>query len=153
MNTGEHLWWIPVGDTPNRILGHPALQGIDIGNTGSGQQAAPARNSDPTLLYGQRQRRHALPLCREQDDRGERIGQVELSASGRYGMMTYMHEGRQHVVMQIEGGLVALALPDGPNPWLEDFRTTTLTRPESSPRKPTTDPCPRMPPSLGSESK
>ena len=26
-------------------------------------------------------------------------------------MMTYMHQGRQHVVVQIQGGLVALALP------------------------------------------
>ena len=42
---------------------------------------------------------------------GERLGQVELPASGRYGMMTYMHQGRQHVVMQIQGGLVAVALP------------------------------------------
>jgi hypothetical protein len=26
-------------------------------------------------------------------------------------MMTYMHQGRQHVVVQIQGGLVAVALP------------------------------------------
>ena len=49
MNTGEHLWWIPVGDTPNRILGHPALQGVEIGNTGSGRQAA--QLVTPTLLF------------------------------------------------------------------------------------------------------
>ena len=34
LNTGETLWWIPNGDTPDRFKNHAALQGIDIGNTG-----------------------------------------------------------------------------------------------------------------------
>ena len=48
---------------------------------------------------------------------GRKLGTVELPAPGQYGMMTYMHEGRQFVVVQIgEGGthpgsLAALALP------------------------------------------
>src|SRR5690606_20145536 len=31
MNTGEHLWWIPNGQTPERIRNHPALAGVDVG--------------------------------------------------------------------------------------------------------------------------
>ena len=48
---------------------------------------------------------------------GEKVGTVELPAPGQYGMMTYQHEGRQFVIVQIgEGGvfpgsLAALALP------------------------------------------
>ena len=48
---------------------------------------------------------------------GRKLGTVALPAPGQYGMMTYMHEGRQYVVVQIgEGGvypgsLAALALP------------------------------------------
>ena len=34
MNTGEHLWETPNGDTPERIRNHPALQGVDLPNTG-----------------------------------------------------------------------------------------------------------------------
>ena len=34
MNTGEHLWQIPNGDTPERIKNHPALKGVDLPNTG-----------------------------------------------------------------------------------------------------------------------
>ncbi len=110
MNTGEHLWWIPVGDTPNRILGHPALQGVDIGNTGSGQQAA--QLVTPTLLFYTGNGSDGTPyLYAVNKASGERLGQVELPASGRYGMMTYTHRGRQHIVVQIQGGLVAVTLP------------------------------------------
>ena len=48
---------------------------------------------------------------------GAKVGTVELPAPGQYGMMTYRHDGRQFVIVQIgEGGvfpgsLAALALP------------------------------------------
>ena len=49
---------------------------------------------------------------------GEILGSVELPAPGQYGMMTYLHEGRQYIVVQIgsiqtgfPGSLVAYALP------------------------------------------
>ena len=35
---------------------------------------------------------------------GEELGSIELPAPGMYGMMTYMHEGRQHIVVQIGRG-------------------------------------------------
>ena len=41
---------------------------------------------------------------------GERLGSVALPASVRYGIMTYMHEGQQHVLGQVSGGLVVLKL-------------------------------------------
>ena len=49
---------------------------------------------------------------------GEIVGSVELPAPGQYGMMTYMHRGKQYIVVQIgssrtdfPGGLVAYRLP------------------------------------------
>ena len=49
---------------------------------------------------------------------GEILGSVELPALGLYGMMTYMHEGKQYIVVQIgsfrtdfPGALVAYAFP------------------------------------------
>jgi quinoprotein glucose dehydrogenase len=44
---------------------------------------------------------------------GTRVGSVELPAPGQYGMMTYLHQGRQHIVVQVgdPGRLVALRLP------------------------------------------
>ena len=35
MNTGDHLWFIPNGDTPDNVANNPALQGLDIPNTGN----------------------------------------------------------------------------------------------------------------------
>ena len=49
---------------------------------------------------------------------GERVGSVELPAPGMYGMMTYMHEGKQYIVVQtgqqgrVPESYVALALPE-----------------------------------------
>lgn len=52
--------------------------------------------------------------------RDKRTGQIvattELPASGQYGMMTFMHEGKQYIVVNVSsgdmpGGYVALTLP------------------------------------------
>ena len=52
MNTGEHLWWIPNGDTPARIQNHPSLQGIDLPNTGQPSHAT-ALVTRSLLMYGE----------------------------------------------------------------------------------------------------
>ena len=111
MNTGAHLWWIPVGDTPNSVLEHDALQGMDIPNTGTGRQAAQIVTST-LLMYTGEGSDGTSYLFAVDKATGERLGQVELPAQPRYGMMTYMHEGRQHVVIQAPNTLVALRLAD-----------------------------------------
>ena len=115
MNTGEQLWQIPNGDTPDRIKNHPALQGVDLPNTGV--TTIPVTLATRSLLI------HAegsggQPVLRAIDKKtGERLGVVEIPAQGQYGMMTYLHEGKQYIVVQImspthPGSLVALRLPD-----------------------------------------
>jgi len=110
MNTGEHLWWIPNGDTPDNIRNNPALEGIDIGETGrSGHSAMMVT---PTLLLASGQGSDGTPYLYAIDKAtGERLGAVEIPGVARYGLMAYEHEGRQYVVVQIPGSLVALALP------------------------------------------
>ena len=34
MNTGEKLWDIPIGQTPERVGNHPRLRGVDVPNLG-----------------------------------------------------------------------------------------------------------------------
>ena len=114
MNTGEHLWETPNGDTPDRIRNHPALEQVDVPNTG--RQSHPITMVTKTLLItaegtGGTPRLHALDKST-----GERLGTVSLPASGQYGMMGYEHDGRQYIVVQVAGrdlpgSLAALRLP------------------------------------------
>ncbi|MFM1896350.1 MAG: hypothetical protein RLZZ385_1424, partial [Pseudomonadota bacterium] len=42
---------------------------------------------------------------------GERLAGIETPGLGMYGMMSYQHEGRQRIVVQVPGQLVAYSLP------------------------------------------
>ena len=114
MNTGEHLWWIPNGNTPERIRNHPALQGVDLPNTGqtleSHHDGHERRYS--SLLRAAVVSRASMPWTRRPE---ERLATIDLPAAGQYGMMTYMYEGNQYIVVQTGGrtpaALVALRLP------------------------------------------
>jgi quinoprotein glucose dehydrogenase len=113
MNTGEHLWRIPNGDTPAFIRNHPALKGVTLPNTG--QQSHAVMMATPTLLITAPGGTDAV-LYAVDKNTGKRLGTVKLPAPGQYGMMGYLHEGKQYVVVQImgqtyPGSLVALRLP------------------------------------------
>ena len=41
---------------------------------------------------------------------GRRVGKVATRERGEYGIMTYMHGGKQYVVLPINGGYIALGL-------------------------------------------
>jgi quinoprotein glucose dehydrogenase len=110
MNTGEHLWMIPVGETPDRYRENPALAGIDIGNTGSGD-VAPMIVTPSMLMYTAEGADGTPFLYGVDKQTGASLGKVELPELPGYGMMTYAHDGEQYVVMQITGGLFAVKLP------------------------------------------
>ncbi|HUF75991.1 MAG TPA: PQQ-binding-like beta-propeller repeat protein [Longimicrobiales bacterium] len=125
MNTGDKLWDIPIGQTPERLTGHPLLQGVDIPPTGGTGNSIQMVVGDLLLQTTEDLRGDAetsengAPLLHARDKRtGEILASVELPAPGQYGMMTYMHEGRQYIVVQAgsakrgqPGRLVALRLP------------------------------------------
>ena len=52
LNTGEQLWWIPNGDTPDQVKNHPALQGMEIPNTGQRAHAT-VLLTKTLLMYGE----------------------------------------------------------------------------------------------------
>jgi quinoprotein glucose dehydrogenase len=109
MKTGDHLWWIPVGETPNQIKTNPALGGLTIPNTGTGRQAA--QIVTPTLLMYAGETGDGAPHLFAVDKRtGQALGKVKVPRPVRYGMISYLHGGRQYVVVQMNGGLAALAL-------------------------------------------
>ena len=110
MNTGEHLWWVPVGETPKKVLDHPDVKGKDIGNTGSGTVAQMVVT--PTLLMYTDVASDGTPhLFAINKTTGESVGKVEIDEKSNYGIMTYTHAGRQYVMLQTGPTLTAVALP------------------------------------------
>jgi glucose dehydrogenase len=125
MNTGRHAWSLPVGPTLERITNHPLLAGIDIPDSGGVGFSVQMVMGDilvqtRSLSEGGIQNIPDAPLTLNARDKltGEILGSVPLPAPGQYGMMTYMHEGKQYIVVQTgssrtddPAGLVALRLP------------------------------------------
>jgi len=111
MNTGERIWWVPIGDVPENIANHPALRGVDTSDFGGGGNSVNMVAGD--LLYTS-EGSSGPPVLNAWNKRtGEHVGEVELPGSIQYGMMTYMHEGKQTLVLQVgrPARLVALRLP------------------------------------------
>jgi len=125
MNTGDKLWDIPVGNTPQQLLDHPLLQGVNIPNTGGTGHSIQMVVGDLLIqttedLRGQAELgENGDPLLHARDKlTGEILASVEIPIPGEYGMMTYMHEGRHYILLQAgsprrrqPGVLLVLALP------------------------------------------
>src|SRR5690606_695316 len=115
LNTGDVLWVIPYGDAPREqqdaIRNHPLLQGVDV-DPNRGQQGpmggvmVTANMLLAPMIVDEQPHLVAIDKAT-----GERVGQVPTEALGRYGLMTYMHEGKQYIVVQQAGLLQAFALP------------------------------------------
>ena len=115
LNTGEHLWMIPNGDTvqeqQDAFRNHPLLNGMDVDtNWGRGGHAAMMATS--TLLFATGftadNRPHLFAIDKKT---GRRVGAVPTPTLGRYGLMSYMHQGKQYVILPVVGGYTTLALP------------------------------------------
>jgi glucose dehydrogenase len=115
LNTGEHLWVMPYGDAPQEqqdaIRNNPMLKGANVnpnvGRTGLGGLMVTA-----TMLLAPGQTADGTPYLFALDKRtGQRLGKLSTAGLSRYGMMTYMHQGKQYVVVQLSNGLQAFALP------------------------------------------
>ena len=116
MNTGEHLWTIPHGDAPEEqqavLRDHPLLQGVEGVETNQGRPGHSAMTASPTLLFATGQTSDGTPHLFAIDKRtGERVGQLEIPDLSTYGMSSWVHEGQQHILIQLPGGLAALRLP------------------------------------------
>ncbi len=125
MNTGDKLWDIPIGQTPERITNHPLLAGVDVPNFGGTGHSIQMVVGDLLVQTTEDLRgetavnENGMPMLHARDKRtGEILASVEVPIPGQYGMMTFMHEGKQYIVMQAgsarrnqPGSLVALTLP------------------------------------------
>ena len=84
MNTGEHLW--STGETPDRIRNNPALAGVDIGDTGTGNVVSMVVTKN-LLVYSDVDHDGETALLYAIDKQsGDELGRIEVPAQSRYGM-------------------------------------------------------------------
>jgi quinoprotein glucose dehydrogenase len=125
MNTGEKLWDVPVGQTPARIRNSPLLRDVEVPNSGGTGHSIQMVMGDLLVQTAEDLRGETEvnaknePLLNARDKRtGQVLASVALPTPGQYGMMTFMHQGKQYIVVQAgsarrnqPGSLVALTLP------------------------------------------
>jgi len=117
LNTGEHRWMIPNGDTPDRIKNHPALRGVTIPRTG--QSAHANLLVTKTLLFYGEGRGGGPGFHAVDKATGQEVAMVRLPGATNAAPITYLYRGRQYIVVAIASAdvpaeLVALALPQAP---------------------------------------
>jgi quinoprotein glucose dehydrogenase len=121
LNTGQHVWMMANADTPQEILEHEKLKGIDIPRTGHDERVGMLLTK--ALLFAGEGAGLYVAFGRGNKFRahdkltGEIISEIELPANQSGMPMTYAINGRQFIVLAVgaenhPGELVALALGD-----------------------------------------
>jgi glucose dehydrogenase len=116
MNTGEHLWMVPNGDTPqaaqDAFRNNPLLKGVSNLDTNWGRRGTAALAASSTLLFAAGttadNRNNLFGIDKKT---GKRVGSVVIPRAGGYGLMSYTHNGKQYIVIPTNGGYTAVALP------------------------------------------
>jgi len=121
MNTGDHVWMQPIGNTPENIKNHPMLKGVTIPKTGR-----PGRTGimvTKSLLWaGERGpldtvNGEQVSWFRSYDKAtGAVVSEMTIPANVTNVPMTYMANGKQYIVIAVAAvgkpaELLALALP------------------------------------------
>jgi quinoprotein glucose dehydrogenase len=126
MNTGEMIWQKTHGTTPDNIRNNPALEGLDVDRLGAyGRIFIGTLTTGSLVIAGEgathtNENGETVALLRAYDKAtGEDVqGRVEMPARQTGSPMTYLHEGRQYIVLAVShqganagGELIAYALP------------------------------------------
>jgi quinoprotein glucose dehydrogenase len=121
LDTGDIIWQVPHGETPDAIKNHPALKGLNIprtgrpGNVGTLVTKTLVVSGEPG--FGMTSTGQRGSMLRAYDKKtGSEVGAVYMPAPQTGSPMTYMLNGRQYLVVAISGGtysgeLLALKLP------------------------------------------
>jgi quinoprotein glucose dehydrogenase len=120
LNTGEHLWMVANGEGPRD---HPALAGLDLPRLGHPGRASPlvtktllfVADGSPTMAVQPEWGGGRMFRAYDKAS-GDLLWEMELPAGVSAAPITYMHEGRQYIVLTLsetdtESEILALALP------------------------------------------
>jgi quinoprotein glucose dehydrogenase len=126
MNTGEILWQKTHSSTPDEIKNHPALKGLELPRLGQpGRTFVGVLTTKTLVIAGEggvhtNSKGEQVALLRAYDKAtGEDVaGEVNMPGKQTGSPMTYMHNGKQYVVVAVTtnganagGELIAYALP------------------------------------------
>jgi quinoprotein glucose dehydrogenase len=122
LDSGDILWQVPHGETPDAIRNHPALKGLNIPRTGRQGQVGTLVTRTLVIAgepgFGPTPSGQRGSMLRAYDKRtGADAGAVSMPAPQTGSPMTYMLNGRQYLVVAISGGsysgeLVAFTAPN-----------------------------------------
>ncbi len=122
LKTGDILWQVAHGETPDNVREHPDLQGVDIPRTGRIGRVGTLITQ--TLVIAGEPGTFMTPsgeqgaMLRAYDKQtGAEVGEVFMPVGVSGSPMTYMHEGAQYIVVATSGGgvageLLAFRLPE-----------------------------------------
>jgi len=121
MNTGDILWQIAHGDTPDEVRNSPVLKGLDIPRTGQNGIIGILTTKtliiagDPLATTTPSHPKGAL-LHAYDKTTGNEVGAVYLPAQQSGSPMTYMLNGKQYIVVAVSsnsysGEYIAFTLP------------------------------------------
>jgi quinoprotein glucose dehydrogenase len=123
LDRGELIWQVPHGDTPDNVRNHPKLKGLDIPKTGQGGSVGLAITKtlvilgDPQVTTTPGRPRGAMLRAYDKQS-GNEVGAVWMPAQQSGSPMTYLANGRQHIVVAVSGGnysgeYIAFRVPEG----------------------------------------
>ena len=123
LDRGDLLWQVPHGDTPDNVRNHPKLKGMDIPKTGQGGSVGLAITKtlvilgDPQVTMMPGRPRGAMLRAYDKQT-GNEVGAVWMPAQQSGSPMTYLANGRQHIVVAVSGGnysgeYIAFRVPEG----------------------------------------
>ena len=121
LDSGDILWQVPHGETPEAIRNHPALKGLNIPRTGRPGQVGTLVTRTLVIAgepgFGPTPSGQRGSMLRAYDKRtGADAGAIYMPAPQTGSPMTYMLNGRQYLIVAISGGsysgeLVAFRVP------------------------------------------
>jgi quinoprotein glucose dehydrogenase len=123
LNTGDHLWMVPNGDGPRD---HPSLKDLNLPPLGHMGRAAALVTRTLLFVTEGSETGLSIPpggggkwLSAYDKKSGTRVARIPLPAGATGAPMTYLHAGRQYIVVAVAGEdhapeLVALGLPRQP---------------------------------------
>ena len=109
LRTGDIIWQIAHGETPDNVREHPDLQGVDIPRTGrSGRVGTLITKTlviagEPGTFTTASGERGAMLRAYDKTS-GTEVGQVLMPVGVSGSPMTYMHDGAQYIVVAVSGG-------------------------------------------------